>query len=305
MVTRQRTQHPADALLRARLRIPEGADYRLLALRGILRGVDVLSRVFTGRTFFALREAEAVLAELDGLVGDDLVRALLARNGGTQVTAHGLENVLTAHGLENVPKSGPVIIGSTHSFGTLDFLVHAAILLEHRPDMKVVADRESERRESERFLGPDRMVVVDRDRKDRVVGLRRTRAAMTAHLESGGALLVFGSGRVSGMADGLLVEPPWRPGITRVSALTGAPVVPASAALRNSKSYYRTRRIAGFLGGGNDDFGREVAGLRYASELLAGLGGTYNVHYGPIQPPGTAPEKLKDLAGGYARRRER
>ncbi|OZO45478.1 hypothetical protein CGU37_29280 [Pseudomonas fluorescens] len=52
------------------------------------------------------------------------------------------------------------------------------------------------------------------------------------------------------------------------------------------------------LSGGNDDFGRTVASLRYVSELLAKLGGRYDVHYGPVQPPGTPPAALKGLAEG-------
>lgn len=276
--------NPMDALLRARLRIPEGADLRLRALRVLMGAVDALNRTVTGQAFFALRETEATLIELDGRTGPDLVRALLAMKGGTTVTAHGLHHV---------PATGPVIIGATHPTGTFDFITHAGVLLDHRPDLKVVANREGER-----FVGPERTIPVDLDRKDNVLSARATRAGMQAHLESGGALLVFGSGRVPGRRKGLLVEPPWRPGITRISDLTGAPIVPASVNLRNSRHYYRTRAIARVLSGGNDDIGRTVASLRYASELLAKLGGRYDVYYGPVQPPGTAPDVLQDLAEG-------
>ncbi|MDQ2091743.1 1-acyl-sn-glycerol-3-phosphate acyltransferase [Marimonas arenosa] len=273
-----------DELLRARLRIAEGADLRLKALRWVMSAVDVFNRTVTGQAFFALRETEQVLRDLDGRTGPDLVRALLARNGGTRITPHGLENI---------PERGPVVIGATHPVGTFDFIAHAGALLDLRPDLKVVANREAER-----FVGSARIIAVDLDRKDNVLSPRRTRAGMQAHLQEGGALLVFGSGRVAGMADALLVEPPWRSGITRMSATCGAPIVPASAGLRNSRHYYRTRRLARVLSGGNDDFGRTVASLRYVSELLAKLGGDYDVHYGPIQQPGTSPEKLQDLAEG-------
>jgi hypothetical protein len=121
---------------------------------------------------------------------------------------------------------------------------------------------------------------------------------MQAHLLDGGALLVFGSGRVPRMTNGLLVEPEWRTGITRMSEAADAPIVPASADMRNSRHYYRTRNLARILSGGNDDFGRTVASLRYVSELLAKLGGHYHVHYGPVVAPGTPPEDLKRLAEG-------
>ena len=271
-----------DELLRARLRLTNSAHLRLKGLRFLMGSVDLFSRTLTGQAFFALRETEQVLRELDGRTGPDLVKALLDMKGGTQITAHGIENI---------PAQGAVIIGATHPVGTFDFISHAGALLSHRPDLKVVANREAER-----FLGADRIVAVDLDRSDKVLGARQTRADMQAHLEQGGALLVFGSGRVADMARGLLVEPPWRTGITRVSAASGAQIVPASVGLRNSRHYYRTRKLARVLSGNNEYIGREVASLRYVSELLAKLGGSYEVHYGPIQPPGATPEELQVLA---------
>lgn len=273
-----------DELLRARLRVPEGADFRLKALRLAMSAVDMVNRTLTGQAFFALRETEQVLIDLGGRTGPDLVEALLAREGGTKINAHGIENI---------PRTGPVVIGATHPIGTFDFIAHAGALLGHRPDLKVVANRESER-----FLGEERIIAVDLDRKDNVLAARKTLTGMKEHLDAGGALLVFGSGRVAGMNGGALVEPPWRSGITRMSAASQAPIVPASANMRNSRHYYRTRRIAGLLSGGNDDFGRTVASLRYASELFGKLGGQYDVYYGGKQPPGTPPHDLQQLAEG-------
>ncbi len=271
-----------DELLRARLRIAEGANMRLAALRLAMRTVDLFSRTLSGQAFFALREAEQGLIELDGRTGPDLVQALMEMNGGTQVTAHGLENI---------PKKGPVVIGATHPIGTFDFIAHASALQNHRPDLKVVANREAAR-----FVGAERIIAVDLNRKDKVLTARQTRSGMLAHLQEGGALLIFGSGRVPDLVNGLLVEPPWRTGVTRMSADCSAPIVPASTNMRNSHHYYQTRKVARFLSGGNDDFGREVASLRYISEILAKMGGSYQVHYGPEQSPGTPPETLKELA---------
>ena len=281
-MVRRQPENPMDELLRARLRVQEGAELRLWMLRSLMQGVDFASRGLFGQAFFALRETEEVLIELDGRTGADLVAALLAMKGGTR---------LTAHGLDNVPSEGPVVIGSTHPIGTFDFIAHAGVLLSHRPDLRVVANREAER-----FLGKDVIIAVDFDRKDHVLSARQTLEGMKAHLAQRGALLVFGSGKVPGMAEGRLVEPPWRSGITRISAACGAPIVPASPDMRNSRHYYRTRRLFRALSGGNDDFGRLVASLRYVSELLGKLGGSYDLHYGPAQPAGTSPEVLQDLA---------
>ncbi|MEM1236863.1 MAG: 1-acyl-sn-glycerol-3-phosphate acyltransferase [Pseudomonadota bacterium] len=225
-----------------------------------------------------------MLLTLEGKIGPGLIQALLAMEGGTTVTPIGLENV---------PSAGAVVIGSTHPIGTFDFIAHAAALMHHRQDLKVVAGREAER-----FLGSDLLIAVDLDRKDKVVTARQTLQGMREHLYNEGALLVFGSGRVPRMEKGLLVEPPWRNGVTRISAECNAPIVPASTAMRNSRHYYRTRRAAALLSGGNDEFGRRVSSLRYPSELFAKLGGNYQVHYGSIQDSGTEPERLKELAEG-------
>lgn len=274
--------NPLDELLRARLRIPEGAGLRLVALRRLLGSVDGLSRGLSGQPFFALREAEEILRALEGRTGHALLEAVMQMNGGTTIRAHGLDNV---------PPSGPVVIASTHPIGTFDFLAHADALLQRRPDLKVVAGRETER-----FLGSDILIPVDLDKKDRVLTARQTRAGMIAHLKAGGALVIFGSGRVPRLEKGLLVEPDWRTGATRASTAAHAPIVPASPAMRNSKPYYRTRRLAAALSGGNDDFGRKVASLRYVSELTSKLGGTYDVHFGAPLPAGTAPAVLQEAA---------
>ncbi len=249
-----------------------------------MEGIDWVNRATTGQAFFALKETEEILLELGERTGPELVRAVLEMNQGTTIRAHGLENI---------PTQGAVVIASTHPIGTFDFLAHAGALQDHRADLKVVAGREAER-----FLGRDLIVPVDLDQKDRVLTARQTRAGMLQHLKGDGALLVFGSGRVPYLKDGRLVEPPWRSGVTRASAETGAPIVPASANMRNSRHYYRTRRLAAVLSGGNDEFGRQVASLRYVSELIAKLGGSYDVHYGPVQPAGTAPDILKKLSEG-------
>lgn len=281
------TENPMDELLRARLRLSETANLRLKLIRNAMSGIDAFGRATSGQAFFALNETEQVLRALDGRTGAELVTALLAMNGGTTINAIG-----RAH----VPEQGAVVIGSTHPIGTFDFIAHAGALLAHRPDLRVVANREAER-----FLGQDLIVPVDFDKNDRVSSGRQTLAGMSAHLEKGGALLVFGSGRVPGMKNGLLVEPEWRTGITRMSQAAGAPIVPASANMRNSEHYYRTRRVMQVLSGGNESFARTVASLRYVSELLAKLGGDYDVHYGPAQPPGTPPDVLQNLAEGLVR----
>lgn len=216
------------------------------------------------------------------MTGTDLLQNLLRRNGGTKVLAHGLEHV---------PAHGPVIVASTHPTGMFDFVAHASALQQVRPDLKVVANQEVER-----FLGPDSVVSVDIDKKNRAKSPRSTYAAMQQHLENDGALLIFGSGRVPGSKQGQLVEPDWRCGTSRISQICQVQIVPASVNARNSRYYYRIRKLAEVLSCGDQNFGAMVGSLRYSAELLEKLGGQFEVHYGAQLEPGTAPQILKRAA---------
>lgn len=277
-------QRRMDPVLRARLNLPDGAALRLGLLRKTLASIDGASRLVFGEPFFALRESEALLEQLSSTPYDQVAAAVLRAKGGTRIVARGLENV---------PARGPVIIASTHPTGMFDYVAHAGALAALRPDLKVVANREVEV-----FLGPDAIVPVKIDRANRALSAKATLRAMHAHLKQGGALLVFGSGRVPRCRNGRLLEPDWPDGTTRTSLACEAPVVPAALDACNSRYYYLMRCAATRLSGGNDNIGAMIGSLRYAAELLEKLGGSYDLHYGTALPPGTAPATLKAAAEG-------
>ncbi len=275
---------PLDPVLRARLHLAEGARVRLGAIRTALATTDGISRLLTGKPFFALREAEDLLRQTDGVKGAELVREILRWQGGTQIEAQGL-----AH----IPDSGAVVIAATHPTGMFDFIAHAGALLSLRPDLKVVANQEVEL-----FLGPDILVPVRIDKANRAISAKEVHKGMQRHLGQGGALLIFGSGRVPDRRGGLLVEPEWRRGASRISADCDAPIVPAALAAHNSDYYYRLRRVAQTLRRGDENFGAMIGSLRYMAEFLEKLGGRYEVHYGTRMWPGTSPAVLKERAEG-------
>lgn len=275
-----------DDAVKERLHLKGENPFSLTLIRGMIQSCDAVGRALFGTPFFALKEGEALLVRLAGLKGQDLVAALLAQEGGTEITPFGLEHI---------PETGPVIIAATHPLGMFDFAVHAGALFAKRPDMKVVANREVEK-----FLGPDIIVPVVFDKQNQVISGVYTSHAMQHHLKQGGpgggALLIFGSGKVPDRHQGQLIEPAWRRGATQVSKASRAVIIPATMDARNSDTYYRTRAFARFLSGGNDRFGAMIASLRYAAELLQNLGGKYDVHYGAPLPPGTAPTVIKKAA---------
>lgn len=282
MKSQQTMEHPLDSAMIERLHLGSNSSAVLKIIRGAIHSSDIFSRTVFGHPFLGLRECEGFLRQLDGLKGQALIDKLLSLEGGTTITSYGLQHI---------PASGPVVIAATHPTGMFDFAAHAGVLLGKRPDLKVVANREVER-----FLGPDSIVPVTIDKHNKAVSGIQTRKAMLRHLSNDGALLIFGSGRVPDFCQGHLIEPAWRRGATLASKLSEAPIVTASLDARNSTAYYRTRAFARFVSGGNDDFGAMIASLRYFAELLEKLGGQYDVHYGPLMPPGTDPVTLKQAA---------
>jgi hypothetical protein len=273
---------PLDVALRERLNLRHESAACLQVVRAMLKLVDAASRATLRSPFFAYNESESVLAQLGGLKGHALVRALLSRDGGTR---------LITHGLDHIPATGPVVIAATHPTGMFDFLAHAGAVMEKRPDLKVVANQEVEV-----FLGPEIIVPVRIDSKNRALSANATQRAMQQHLGDGGALLIFGSGRVPHLRNGHLTEPAWKQGATRASQLCHAPIVPAALDARNSRLYYRTRATAQFVSGGSDDFGAMIGSLRYMAEFLDKLGGLYNVHYDAPLPAGSEPDVIQSRA---------
>jgi 1-acyl-sn-glycerol-3-phosphate acyltransferase len=273
---------PLDQAIKDRLHLTGENPATLRLVRGAIHFGDAISRTVSGKPFFGLRESEAMLRDLSYLQGLALIREILARDGGTHITPHGLDNV---------PDTGGVVIAATHPTGLFDFLAHAAVLVDKRPDLKVVANQEVEE-----FLGPKLIVRVKIDKQNRATSGRETQRAMITHLSDGGALLIFGSGRVPDRRDGFLVEPAWRKGASKVSEKTRSIIVPAALNTRNSNAYYRTRAIARFLSGGNDNFGAMVASLRYSAELMEKLGGRYDVYYGTPLSAGTDPNDIRACA---------
>ena len=270
---------PLDRVVKERLHLNGENPAMLRLVRGAINFSDTLNRTISGKPFFGLRESESMLHDLSDLQGMAVIDEVLARQGGTQIQPHGLDNIAG---------DGGVVIAATHPTGMFDFLAHAAVLLDKRPDLKVVANQEVEK-----FLGPDLIVGVKIDKNNRTTNGRQTQRAMTDHLNAGGALLIFGSGRVPDRRGGHLVEPAWRKGASKVSKATQSMIVPASLDTRNSNAYYRTRAIARFLSGGNDNFGAMIGSLRYSAEMMEKLGGCYDVHYGAPLAAGTPPDNIK------------
>lgn len=95
--------------------------------------------------------------------------------------------------LDKMPKQGPLIIVSNHPLGGLEGVAITRLLLNVRPDIKVLTNQLLTRIPELQplFIGVD--VLSGNASKENARGMR----AACKHLETGGALLIFPSGMVS------------------------------------------------------------------------------------------------------------
>jgi putative hemolysin len=126
---------------------------------------------------------------------------------------------------EALPASGPVLVVANHPFGGLEGLLAAWLLLDVRPDVKIMANALLEHIPE---LAP-LIIGVDpfgrRESTDRnIVPLRRC----VTWLKDGGALVVFPSGTVSHfhVRKRRITDPPWSPTVGRLVLRSRCSVVP-------------------------------------------------------------------------------
>jgi putative hemolysin len=135
--------------------------------------------------------------------------------------------------LKNVPCQGPLMAVSNHPFGVVEGLVLARILLELRPDVKILANHLLA------SIPEMRPLLIELDpfggkgsAARNIAGLR----ASLGWLKKGGALIAFPAGEVSSLAlkKRMVADPPWQRGVTAIARKAGAPVLPVFFQGRNS-----------------------------------------------------------------------
>jgi putative hemolysin len=144
--------------------------------------------------------------------------------------------------LIHLPHNGPLIVVANHPHGALDGLVLAAALERIRPDVRLLANVLLQRLPEMRDL----CFFADPFGGTRAPG--RSRAGLrAAHLwlRRGHALVVFPAGEVAREARhaGTPDDSPWLDTVGRLAIASGAAVVPAFIAGRNSASFYLAGRV--------------------------------------------------------------
>ncbi|MEJ2131911.1 MAG: lysophospholipid acyltransferase family protein, partial [Gammaproteobacteria bacterium] len=134
---------------------------------------------------------------------------------------------------ELIPREGPVIVMSNHPFGGIDGIILPRMLLNHRHDVRIMANFFLENIPELKPL----LLSVDPFGGNSAMQRNVTPTRRTIRwLRDGHALAVFPSGEVShlNLRSRSVVDPMWQPSLARIARLSRASVVPVYFDGRNS-----------------------------------------------------------------------
>jgi len=143
--------------------------------------------------------------------------------------------------LNRVPKEGPFITVSNHPLGGIDGILLLKLLVERRPDYKIIANFLLHRIiPLQKYVMPVNPFDNHKDSKSSITGIKNA----LVHLSKGYPLGIFPAGEVSTFKDGKLkVDKPWEPGAIKIIKKANVPVIPIYFHAKNSKLFYLLSNI--------------------------------------------------------------
>ncbi len=147
--------------------------------------------------------------------------------------------------LKRLPKNGAFITISNHPLGGIDGILLLKLLLEPRPDFKIIANFLLQRiKPMEPYMMP---VNPFEDKKNVMSSIGGFKASMK-HLKEGKPLGIFPAGEVSTYKDGkLIVDKPWEEAAMKLAKRAKVPIVPIYFHAKNSMFFYRLAKMSDTL----------------------------------------------------------
>lgn len=147
--------------------------------------------------------------------------------------------------LNRIPKEGPFISVSNHPLGGIDGILLLKLLLERRPDYKIIANFLLHRIEPlKKYIMPVNPFEEKKDLKSSLIGVK----SALLHLKNGNPLGIFPAGEVSTFKDDkLVIDKPWEAGAIKLIKKANVPVIPIYFHAKNSKLFYLLSSISGTL----------------------------------------------------------
>ena len=144
--------------------------------------------------------------------------------------------------LKRLPKEGAYITVSNHPLGGIDGILLLKLLLEHRPDYKIIANFLLHRiAPLKPYVMPVNPFENHKDAKSSLLGLKSS----LQHLQDGRPLGIFPAGEVSTYRDGkLMVDKPWELGAVKLIKKAEVPVIPIYFHAKNSWLFYILSKIS-------------------------------------------------------------
>ena len=144
--------------------------------------------------------------------------------------------------LKRIPKTGPFITISNHPLGGIDGILLLKVLLEKRPDFKIIANFLLHRIEPLKpYVMPVNPFEDHKDAKSSVMGFKTA----LGHLRDEHPLGIFPAGEVSTYKDeNLVIDRPWEPAAMKLIKKANVPVVPIYFHGKNSKFFYRLAKLS-------------------------------------------------------------
>ena len=142
---------------------------------------------------------------------------------------------------KRLPKDGAYITISNHPLGGIDGVLLLKLMLEHRPDFKIIANFLLHRiLPMAPYIMPVNPFENRKDVKSSISGFK----SAISHIREGHPLGIFPAGEVSTYRDGkLIVDRPWEEAAIKLIRKANVPVVPIYFHARNSKLFYRLSKI--------------------------------------------------------------
>ena len=147
--------------------------------------------------------------------------------------------------LKRLPKDGAYITISNHPLGGIDGILLLKLMIEQRPDYKIIANFLLHRIDPLKpYVMPVNPFEDHKEAKSSIAGFKQS----IMHLREGKPLGIFPAGEVSTYKDGkLIVDKPWEEAAMKLVQKAKVPVVPIYFHAKNSRIFYRLSRISDTL----------------------------------------------------------
>ncbi|ARN77903.1 glycerol acyltransferase [Nonlabens spongiae] len=147
--------------------------------------------------------------------------------------------------LKRIPKTGGFITISNHPLGGVDGILLLKLLLDRRPDFKIIANFLLHRIEPLKpYIMPVNPFEEHKDAKSSTSGFIQA----IRHLKNDLPLGVFPAGEVSTYRDGkLIIDKDWEESAMKLIQRANVPVIPIYFHAKNSKMFYRLAKLSDTL----------------------------------------------------------